>query len=124
QTGAQNVTVQLSDSQGAYDEQHFVIQVANVNQPPAIVSQPVTRATELQAYDYQVKAIDPDLGDTLTYALTAAPQGMEIDSQSGEVNWTPATGQAGPHVVEITVTDSAGASDSQQFNITTAEQNY
>jgi len=35
---------------------------------------------------YQVKAKDPD-GDTLTYALMDAPQGMMIDSSSGLISF-------------------------------------
>ena len=47
---------------------------------PTITSTPVTSAAEDAAYSYDVNATDPDVGDTLTYALTTAPTGMTINA--------------------------------------------
>src|SRR5262249_51971877 len=55
------------------------------NQPPVIVSQPVTTAVSGQTYQYPVKAIDPN-NDSLTYSLLAGPQGMTIDPASGRIS--------------------------------------
>lgn len=123
QVGQHAVTVQVSDTLGAFSQQSFVITVLNVNQAPVFVSEPLLQAVEETAYHYQAQAIDPDLGDLLTYTLALAPAGMSIDSQSGLIRWTPAIGQAGTHAVLVRVVDSAGASAQQPFVVTVAERN-
>ncbi|MBW2979300.1 hypothetical protein KY307_01465, partial [Candidatus Woesearchaeota archaeon] len=47
------------------------------NNPPVILSEPVTVAYVGEEYHYQVVAHDPD-GDKLTYKLDHAPEGMTI----------------------------------------------
>lgn len=123
QVGQHAVRVLASDSQGAYVEQSFVITVANVNQGPAIISEPVLTATENVAYRYLVQAIDWDLGDQLTYSLATAPAGMAINTQTGEVAWTPAIGQVGNQAVEVQVADAAGTVALQNFIVVVAGQN-
>lgn len=123
QVGQHAVTVQASDVQGAFTNQSFVITVANVNQAPMIISQPVVSAAETVAYRYAVQAIDADVGDTLTYTLLTAPAGMNLNSQTGEISWTPASGQAGAHTVELQVADSAGAQALQSFVVQVDAQN-
>ena len=60
-----------------------------VNQDPVITSTPIIEAVVGQLYEYLVRANDPD-GDTLTYNLNEAPEGMVIDSQTGQISYTPA----------------------------------
>lgn len=123
QVGQQVVTVQASDRQSAFSSQTFVIGVANVNQAPTITSTPETAATENVAYQYTVQAIDPDLGDVLSFSLTTAPIGMSIDSATGLIEWTPSTDQIGTQTVTVVVQDSALAADTQTFAIVVVEQN-
>ncbi|NLX56889.1 MAG: tandem-95 repeat protein, partial [Planctomycetaceae bacterium] len=105
--GANAVTVRVRDAAGAAENQTFSITVANTNDPPTITSTPVTSATADAAYSYDVNASDPDVGDTLTYALTAAPNGMTIDATTGVINWTPTNAQVGANSVTIRVRDVA-----------------
>ena len=88
-----------------------------VNHNPQITSSPLISATVGNLYNYNVQASDSD-NDTLTYALTAFPSGMTINSQTGQVNWTPATNQTGSQAVSVNVGDGKGGSDSQSFSIT------
>lgn len=60
------------------------------NNPPLITSEPVNPAIENAQYLYDVEAQDEDYNEVLIYSLDAAPGGMEIDSQSGLINWFPA----------------------------------
>ncbi|WNO11572.1 putative Ig domain-containing protein [Teredinibacter sp. KSP-S5-2] len=122
QVGQQTVILRVTDNQGAFAEQVFTVTVSNVNQAPVISSSPVTSATELQAYSYQVIAVDPDLGDSLSYRLSTAPQGMTINAQ-GAISWTPTVGQAGTQSVTVVVEDAAGLSDTQNFSISVEERN-
>lgn len=58
------------------------------NSPPLIVSEPQTTAAVGQLYQYAVEAQDAD-GDLLLYSLVTKPEGMEINSVTGLIQWTP-----------------------------------
>jgi hypothetical protein len=95
QLGANAVTLQVSDGRGGTANQSYVINVQQQvgDQPPVIVSQPVTTLPVAGNYTYPVRAIDPD-GDPLTYSLTAAAPGMTIDANTGLVQWNASAGDA------------------------------
>ncbi|MBA7543976.1 hypothetical protein ES705_36321 [subsurface metagenome] len=75
-----------------------------INQAPVIISEPIINATEDQPYLYQVEASDPN-GDSLTFAFTIKPEGMDINSESGLISWTPTNNQVGNHRIIIEITD-------------------
>jgi hypothetical protein len=82
---------------------------------PVITSTPVTEATVDQLYAYDVNAS----GDPApTYALTTYPAGMTIDTNTGLIEWTPAT--AGSVQVTVEASNVAGT-DAQTFNIYISE---
>ena len=60
-----------------------------INHAPEISNSPILEQMVdiLQTYTYDVNATDVD-GDTLTYSLTSKPNGMVIDSSTGEITWT------------------------------------
>ncbi|MBI5001016.1 MAG: tandem-95 repeat protein [Euryarchaeota archaeon] len=125
QIGPNPVTVNVSDSAGAWATQTFIVSVANVNDAPGFTSAPVMAATQGAAYSYDVDATDPDIayGDSLTYSITTFPAGMAIDSATGLVSWIPTNAQVGPNSVTARVADSVGASAVQQFIITVSNVN-
>jgi hypothetical protein len=64
-------------------------------------------------------ASDPDVGQTLTYSLDAAPPGATIDPATGEFTWTAGDGPASATVtVRVTDNGSPALSDTQSFTIT------
>jgi hypothetical protein len=67
-------------------------------------------------YAYQVEASDPD-GDTLTYSLVKGPPGMEIDGETGLIEWWVTSKELGPHEVIVEVSDGQGGSDQQMFTL-------
>jgi VCBS repeat-containing protein len=81
---------------------------------PVITSSPDANALVGVAWSYQVVATDPNPGDTLAYALDAAPPGMTISS-GGLVAWTPDT--AGSYPVTVRATDPGGLSATQSFSL-------
>jgi YD repeat-containing protein len=83
---------------------------------PVITSVPVTTAFAGQLYTYDVEASDPD-GDSLTYSLKVAPDGMSIDPVSGLIQWTPDVSQAGAKPVTVRATDPGGLFASQAYTI-------
>jgi hypothetical protein len=86
------------------------------NAPPRIVSSPPA-SFESRIYNYRVRAEDAD-DDPLTYALPAAPSGMDIDPETGEVVWPIGSDQSGEHGVRIEVRDETGARAYQEYNVT------
>ncbi|WP_342631023.1 putative Ig domain-containing protein [Marinobacter alkaliphilus] len=89
------------------------------NWPPFISSEPVVEAMEEEPYRYEVLATDQD-GDTLTYTLVSAPEGMTIQSDSGVIEWVPSVGQQGEAHVVVSVGDGFGGVAQQEFSITVA----
>ena len=114
-----NVTVRVND--GTTDtNQSFTIAVTPVNDAPVITSSPVTAATEGQAYSYLVTAADMD-SETLTFSLISAPEGMDINAETGAISWTPANGVESASVtVEVSDGD---LSDDQTFTISVSAVN-
>lgn len=84
--------------------------------PPEIQSTPPTTATAGFSYTYPALAVDPDLGDVLTWSLAAAPVGMTIDPTTGIVSWQP-DAAGGPHRVVLVVADSVGFADTQAYDL-------
>jgi hypothetical protein len=74
-----------------------------------------------ELYQYAVVAIDAD-EDPLTYALTAAPSGMQIDAVRGLIEWTPTA--SGDVTVEVEVNDGLGGRATQTFIISAQLSNH
>jgi hypothetical protein len=110
--------VNVTDGE-VYDTQVFTVTVININDPPSIISLPVTTATEEVLYTYDVDASDDDLlnpsGEILTFSLDVFPVGMNINGTTGLIQWTPLNDQYGDNTVIVNVTDSVGAYDLQVF---------
>jgi RHS repeat-associated protein len=91
--------------------------LAAANQAPAFASIPRLQAILGQAYRYDPLANDANLGQTLTYALTASPELMTIDSATGQINWTPAAADEGTHAITLAVSDGRGGTAAQSFDL-------
>jgi len=118
-SGDDTFTYTLGDSEDKTDSATVKVAVGTANDAPKITSKPVTTAMVDVAYTYEVKAVDPDKGDVVTYSLTANPAGMTINPVTGLIQWTPTDSQKTSHEVGIMVADSNSvpASDTQQFSI-------
>ncbi|MBD2468818.1 Ig-like domain-containing protein [Nostoc sp. FACHB-145] len=114
QIGEHSVKVFVLDTQGAFAVQEFTLSVTGINAPPAIFSNPVTKAAPNQQYTYSVVANDPE-NDELTFSLGSHPAGMTIDN--GVIRWTPQASQVGQQEVEVLVTDGQGAVTRQIYTI-------
>jgi hypothetical protein len=87
---------------------------------PGITSVPKKTAVAEQLYTYDVEGADPE-ADRLTFSLDVFPEGMEIDEDSGLIEWTPTDDQLGDHDVAVRVEDSEGFFDVQGFVLTVLE---
>ena len=62
----------------------------------------------------QILASDPDAGDTLTYSATGLPDGLSINTATGEITGIATT--IGSFSSVVVVSDSAGFVDSESFD--------
>lgn len=85
------------------------------NAPPAFISSPPL-SFEATEYIYLAQATDPD-DDPLTYFLEAAPEGMTIEGETGDIHWLINEKDAGEHVVKIVVQDAEGAKAVQEYSL-------
>ena len=115
QEGNHLVTVRVTDGELS-DNQEFEITVTGENQPPSFTSTPVTQAVVDMEYVYDVEAEDAD-NDTLTYSLLTFPAGMQIQNDTGVIQWTPDSGDLGNHSVAVEVTDGV-ETDQQEYTLT------
>ncbi len=123
QLGQHAVTIRVRDASGLFDEQSFQLTVTHPNQPPAITSTPSLEATDIERYQYDVEATDPDTGDLLAYSLETAPAGMSIEATTGLIQWEPTAIQLGQHAVTVRVGDLAGLFDEQNFQVVVSHPN-
>ncbi|HZV12250.1 MAG TPA: carboxypeptidase regulatory-like domain-containing protein, partial [Candidatus Kapabacteria bacterium] len=79
-------------------------------------SNPVETGTIGKAYDYHVIAVSNDSTSVLTYSLAQAPDGMKIDSTTGNITWSPL--HSGAFVVNVQVNDNHGNTAHQEYTIT------
>lgn len=121
-TGLHRITVWVTDG-FARDSSTFSLYVQSVNHPPSISSFPETLAYEGQPYHYQVKAVDPD-NNSLLYELIQGPRGMQLDSQTGLLTWTPSGNQAGEYTIEFRVLDRVGGRITQRYILPVNHVNF
>ncbi|MEQ8969098.1 MAG: DUF4347 domain-containing protein [Coleofasciculus sp. C1-SOL-03] len=96
------------------------------NSAPNFTSTELTGVDEDNSYLYNITTSDSDSGDTLTISATTLPGWLSFtDNGDGTaiLTGTPTNDQVGNHNVELVVTDSAGATDTQIFDITVANTN-
>ena len=88
-----------------------------INDPPVITTVLLADATENVAYDDRVKAIDRDVGDTITFAKVLGPDWMTV-GENGAVGGTPGVFDVGTEfAVSISVEDAVGAADTLNTSI-------
>ena len=123
QSGAFAATVTATDPGGQSASQSFNITVTAepTNNPPMIQAVVDQLLNPLEPLQLTLVATDPDVGDVLTFGLSGAPAGTQFDARSGTINWVPDAAGAGSFSLTASVTDSAGASASTDFNIVVAD---
>lgn len=121
-SGGDSFEYTISDGKGGTDTATVELTIESINDPPVIISKPVTITRTWASYRYDVNAKDPDLDDTLVYSLTKKPEGMTIDPNTGLIEWRPNNNQHGDYDVAVKVIDAnqVPSSDAQLFTITVA----
>ncbi len=88
-----------------YGSTAFTLTVLNVR--PTLAAIPDQTVNELMTLTVTNSASDPDIGQTLTFALVSAPSGMTINPTTGLISWTPQqTNSPSTNTVLVSVTDN------------------
>src|SRR5438093_307699 len=90
------ITVRVTDN-GApplSDTKSFTVVVTEANSAPVLTVPTAQTVAELNTLTVTNSASDTDLpADTLTFSLVSAPAGVNLDSSSGVLRWTPTEAQ-------------------------------
>ena len=122
--GILDITVTATDGRGASVDDDFRITIHNTNDAPLVIAPLADQlAREGEAYAFTVAAgaiIDPDAGDTLSYAATrsdgeALPGWLVFDASSMTFSGIPGEADIGVQAITLTATDASGASVSDEF---------
>jgi len=113
QPGLHAFTVRVTDSGGVFAEQSFTVDVADVEQPPQIVSEPPLQAATGVPSIYRVVWADPDSA-AATVSIVSAPAGATL-LRDDEIHWTPTV--LGPHLFTVRVTDPGAAFSEQSYAV-------
>jgi len=112
-----NVTPYDAEGEGrVYRGREFIVP----NALPEFTSTPPLKFKS-GIYSYQASAEDAD-GDVIHFSLELVPEGMSIDSRTGEVSWPVRKDQAGEHQVVIVAEDVEGARAFQNYSITISRE--
>ncbi len=95
----------------------WVILAAPYNHPHRFTTKPPTEASDASPYAYDADALDLDMYDQLTFALSDGPDDATIVSQTGELTWQPDWRDAGRVPFVVTVTDETNVTE-QAFDVT------
>jgi hypothetical protein len=125
-----SLTVQVSD--GALGTSAVVtVNLADVNEAPTIGNQlfAVSEGSSVGTVVGTVAAADPDLADTLSFAITHGNSdgAFSIDALTGVItvaNPGAVVSTAPPFVLTVEVTDAAGLSQSATATVNVTEVNY
>ncbi|MBB6612666.1 DUF4082 domain-containing protein [Pontibacter sp. Tf4] len=128
QNGTHTFTVKVTDNGTPIlsDSEEITVTVTEGNSAPVLTLASVPAAVqELTAFTLQASATDPDKpANTLTFSLTAAPEGAIINATSGLISWTPTEAQGNGNTYNFTVQVSDGAlTDSKSFTLKVEEVN-
>jgi hypothetical protein len=87
--GSHEVSIRVADPAGESDSQVYTIQVLPDGKlPPTIVSTPPWKIEQGETFVYDVDAVDPNLGDELSYSLKSAIGQSTMQTASGEMTWS------------------------------------
>ncbi len=113
--GVINVSFNVTDGIAENQSENLTIIVNPVPDAPRIENLTNETAVANFPFHYKIDAYDPD-GDNITFYDNTSL--FEIDSNSGEISFTPDIADAGLHHINITVVDNTSRQTSAIFNLT------
>ena len=103
--GEEDIIFSVTDTVGTTKSDTVLIKVLPVNDPPIILSTPVTSASVEVFYVYNVSAGDVD-NSTLIFSLNTSPDWLSINQETGVITGTPGINDFGVFPIEVGVSDN------------------
>ncbi len=121
--GVVNISVTVSDGK-LTDTQSFLLTIATINDVPILDVDIPSELLQDTPLVVTATVIDPDVEDHHTFRLTNNPSWMSIDEETGEISGTPSNDDVNTTTgIELKITDTVGAFDLVEFNITVINKN-
>ncbi len=123
--GNNAVTISVSDGVNTVN-QEFTINVIEMNVAPQFTSTPLTEATEILPYNYELSGSDANTGDILEFKLITNPGWLNlVDNHNNTASLTGVATQdnIGENQVSIELSDGVHIVN-QDFIINVAQRNY
>ncbi|UES52099.1 VCBS domain-containing protein [Roseibium aggregatum] len=125
QTQQVTIPVAVTDSAGATDAQSLVITVTGSNDGPVLTAATASAVEDGKVVTGQMIATDVDTGDTKSFSISHPVDGFAMNTD-GSWTFDPshaayqhlAQGQVEQLTIPVTVTDRAGATDTENLVIT------
>ena len=114
-SGTDSFTYQVSDGELS-STASVTITVNALNKAPEISSTPINFVLAGSQWNYTLQATDAE-GDSLTYAMTKAPEGAIFDNGSQQATWPTNSALPNSYDFEFTVIDAQGLTTIQAFSI-------
>src|SRR3989338_2888435 len=95
QSGQENVKACVNDGINSNVCQEYTINVVPFDNPPVINTASLPNGVAGKFYNTTINASDP-YSPILAFSLAQSPEGMSIDSNTGEINWSPRYSTIGP----------------------------
>ena len=100
------ISVKITPTDREQEGKPIILNSIFINSPPKVSPQIKAEFNGL-VYTSKIMAEDPE-GDTLTYTLKKAPNGMTIDTKSGVITWQVKPEDKGEHEITVSVSDGQG----------------
>jgi hypothetical protein len=116
-SGSYVVTVQVHDGHGGIDEVRYNLTIEDENDPPQITTTDIKQVEQDTPFRRDYDVYDPDQNDIHNWTLRTDAEWLGIENGTGVLFGTPDGYDVGDWIVNITVTDQGGLSDSQEFTL-------
>ena len=114
--------VEATDLFGSSAKGYINITILQKPDRPRIYDPGTLQAREMTPFSYMIYVTDVDLTDDF-FTFEDDSEYLDINSTTGEINWTPGPDQIGIHSFLVTVTDRFGLSDTISISINVENSN-
>jgi len=120
-SGEDSFLYRVNDGEYNSDTAKVVFDIRPVNDTPEFTSSPLIEASEGETYRYTLTATDIENAE-ITYELVTAPSGMDIDKDSGEIQWVIDYDASGSYSILVSASDGE-LSSQRAFTLTVLDVN-
>ncbi|NUO79679.1 hypothetical protein HUU05_06360, partial [candidate division KSB1 bacterium] len=115
--GQHNVLIEVRDRKGERDQQQYTLRVENTNDVPIFLSKPDTMAFVDSTYNYKPLVQEVDVGDRVTFTVTAAPPWLAWEAATQTLRGVPKFTDVGTVQISLRAEDLNKAAITQNFTV-------